>query len=70
MSVAEEQRTHEEQNDNFKIMECVKFTQEFNHKNCLTKCFIATDGFVLIPVTKIFGEKHRHDEKYRNIVRS
>lgn len=47
---------HEEQNDNIKMMECVTFTYAFNHKNCLTKRFIATDGFVLIPVTKIFGE--------------
>jgi hypothetical protein len=37
------------------MMECVVFTYAFNHQNCLTKCFIATGGFVLTPVTKVVG---------------
>jgi len=46
----------EEQHENCKMMECVVYTYEFNHQNRLTKCFIDTDGFVLIPVTKVSAE--------------
>jgi len=61
----------EEQQENCKLMERVVFTYAFNHQNCLTKSFMATDGFVLIPVTKGCRRKHeRHEEKHRNLVRS
>jgi hypothetical protein len=52
-------------------MECIVFTYAFNHQNRLTKCFIAADEFVLIPVTKFVGgnvnvtKRERHEEKCR-----
>jgi hypothetical protein len=61
----------EEQHENCKMMECLVFTYAFNHQNCLTKCFIACDGFVLIPVTKAVGGNMNVTKKnIENLVRS
>jgi len=61
----------EEQNETCKIMKCVVLTYAFNHQNCLTKCFIACDGFVLILVTKAVGGNMNVTKKnIENLIRS